>query len=430
MEQAIGVRAFSLLYFPLAACLTLFLTILYRLAGPLCINVLLFAWMGVASASLAYGMIFDQGEDIQYLHEKIVFQSKPNVYLFILESYQNIDVLQNVYGVDTTELEQFIKRNQFVYFSNVYSNSTTTLLSMVDIFAMQPSDHLTRGLLDGTRSVRLLIGGDANNFVNRVFKDNGYTTGSIYSTNYYMFQKGHYLDYTNISPAEIGSHSLDPFFLINKSFVKFRGYLPTSLNSTIIIDSSYKYIYKFLFTLDMPKPYFLVIKDDDLGALHSHTDNYTWRNAKQWIESSLYKEKFIDSQKKLLPLIDEIIAVDPSAVIILLGDHGASRYRNFFDEPNISSQKEYEDRLAARDISKKDLADDFFGTFCAIRMPAFTDISSKHVMSHRNIFRYLFAALSGDPDLLQSCEPNISRLYRYVLVKDGHFENIDNVLRK
>jgi hypothetical protein len=171
-------------------------------------------------------------------------------------------------------------------------------------------------------------------------------------------------------------------------------------------------------------PFYIGFKS---GAGHTSANNsiYTWKDKDEWVSSGNYQELVRKGNQELFEIVDLIVEKDPSAVIVLLGDHGASRLRNIWDDAIKGDIASLDALLKQRGESLDTLASDFFGTFLAIRMPEKGDISNGLPMSHVNVFRHIFAALadSENPDvsraILERRAPSESDLFGFKLVVDG-----------
>ena len=363
--------------------------------------------------------------------EHIELVERPNIYLFILESYHDLNTMRKVYGADTEALQSWVLSRGFSIYENVYSNSSYTLASITDVFGMKLNVVHEVGVLDVTAETRRLIGGGSGNQVFRILKENGYHTIFLAPEPqlYYFYSKGVYLDETNVDFGFSWTSSMRPLcelflFLHNycyddqsKGMVgivypKFRNNL--SSNVRMVMEEQKDEM-----------PLFIGFKS---GAKHTDWPGYAWKQKNEWISSGEYQNAVSKGNEEIFEIVDSIVDKDPTAVIVLIGDHGAWRLRNIWEDA-VQQQGQ---GLANLDVFLKQnnesldaLASDIFGTFLAIRMPGKGDISKGLPMSHVNLFRHIFAALADNtnPDIsraiLQRRAPSVSKLSGIELVKDG-----------
>jgi hypothetical protein len=163
------------------------------------------------------------------------------------------------------------------------------------------------------------------------------------------------------------------------------------------------------------QPFYIGFKD---GATHTPTRGYTWENKEDWVTGGRYQEVVKKSNQRLVKIVDHIIVADPQSIIILLGDHGSHRLLGI--DSGVGELSELEAILQKNGESMDSLAKDYFGVLMAIRMPGgVRDISQGYPMSHVNLFRHIFAALSDDMAILKERQPAWSRFRNFVLVKEG-----------
>jgi len=324
---------------------------------------------------------------------RITLKTKPNIYLYWLESYHSLPIMREVYGIDIEPLYDYLRDRQFFIYDNVYSNSFYTLASMTDLYTMIPQFSPKRGNLDIGPTGHAAISGNEANAVYRMLKDNGYYTIVV---DRYTNARGVNLDEEiNTKPILVA-----PLLDLNKR-------LPFGHNRVNYNDTLFRSI-----KLAMKKgrqrnqPFYLDFKS---GANHVNNKTHTWKDKEKWVTGGIYQELVKISSQELTDIVDYIVAEDPGSVIILLGDHGPWRLHGIWDEANDLS--ELESILHENGESMKSLADDIFGVLMAIRMPdGARDISYGFPMSQINLFRHIFAALSDDAEILKERQPSWSIL--------------------
>ena len=163
---------------------------------------------------------------------------------------------------------------------------------------------------------------------------------------------------------------------------------------------------------DSPEPYFTLIKPP---ATHHTPVTLEWSDLEYWEEA--YPKEVEKHNPRFLELVDSIIEADPQAVILMLGDHGAWRYRGL---ANHDVRTDLSIVLQREGINEHILALDLFGVFQGIRHPG-GDPAQLATPSNVNLFRRLFAALADDAGIADLPDETFfqRRGDLYVVVRDG-----------
>ncbi len=345
----------------------------------------------------------------------VALKKTPNIYLFWMDSFPEPRIIDEYYG-STLVRDGFpgeLEKRGFRLLGNTYSNSSSTLLSMADLFSMQLSTNRAAGEEDVTGSVRRMLGGSDQNQILKILKNNGYFTAFISGENSYYHggEVGRYLDSTDyvvsnnslrfyLRPLlELNSHSVERRFgrylfgADQRMHDEYSGDLRNRVRQAMDLAKS------------NGKPLFVSFKG---GAKHTMYP-YTWLQQEEWLP--VYRNLVKDGISQAMGIIDMILADDPEAVIILLGDHGSWRLLGIFDDIDINDTKALAAQLRKYNESLQSLVDDYFNVIFAVRMPGYEgDFSHGYAISTVNVFRHVFAALNNDPALLENRQPNISRL--------------------
>ena len=317
---------------------------------------------------------------------KINFSTKPNVYLIILEAYQNNSTLKEVYNFDNSQMNKKITKKGFILYENVFSNYPTTLTSLVTLFTMQHHYYKISAGKDDAFGAREIIGGRSYNPTLSVFKNNGYNIQFI-SHSDYAYIAGTTIDYSYpkrviFKVFEIyQSDLLDNIF--SRIFHTYKGKAGKKKNKDRIHvkkEEAYTEMKnRIRIAVNSKNPYFTVIKLSNPGHFGK-----SWNKI---INTSWYPERIKKANDDINYLIDNILKKDPDPFIILIADHGAHRYRNVW-----KGKKSFHKTLKSRNISEVTVARDLFATFLAIKYP----IANKpkfEIYSHANLFRYIFSVL-------------------------------------
>ena len=394
------------------------------------INVFLCIFWGISVINL--GIALSESDplrpDISLLSYEI--KQRPNIYLFVQESYHPLDIQREVYGIDTSYMEAYLARNGFTDYGKIYANSPHTLGSFADLFSFRPSWVYARGNNDVRASVRPMLGGNKFNTLFRIMKANDYNTVWIVGdSGYYGTIRGEYLD---DSDGLIGGQSQSLIFDVITCFemlnTRFRDasilslrkyYEPFFPEERAYTGNLENRVSQAIARHNQPgSPLFLIFKG---GANHTPSDgSYSWEQNEEWVQSGRYQKLVEKGNLELQRICDLIIAKDPGALIILIGDHGSWRFQGA-DKGWRSSLKDIVCIVEEKGISWSDFCEDRFAAFLAIRLPygLQADISHGQVMSHVNLFRHIFAYLNQDESILEAREPSNTYFRGQTVIVDG-----------
>jgi hypothetical protein len=313
--------------------------------------------------------------------------------------------LKNVYSIDISDFENFLKKNNFIIYDDAISRDGQTLammyemLTMRSIFDITSSEPDSQIIGEDSPIVRDVLGGNEHNLVFRVFKENGYFNEALYfNQSYYMEHQGAWLDKSDVLWS-FYRYKFAPIFYIGA----WHRYLPRvpRINDAHLLEMPQKM--KDNLAIDRKNPHFMIIK---MGALHTPVLDFLYTKAEEWIASGKYQSAFRKNQNVMIPALETILSSDPRALIILIGDHGATRLRGYASEHDIQTLDDLDRFAPVTGVTKKDFMDDRFGVFLAVRMPyGYRDISHGNRMDNRNLFLHIFSELSESPELLKYTAP-------------------------
>ncbi len=378
-------------------------------------NTFFMVWMLLSTAQTGLAMLREKEAQGAHGFQAVSFVKKPNLYVYILESYHGLEIMRDVYGIETAALEDYLMEKGFFIYEDSFSNSVTTLTSLTDLFTMRLYQYIPRGLHDVARRTRAILAGNNENTVFRTMKQNGYTTAFITREDHYYFhEKLRYLDVTDLS-FNIANwrYALSPILECNTR-------LHRTLPAAYGVESRwslYEAVSQTARELWQNQPFLICFLG---GAKHAPLPPYSYRDAGQWVSSGFYAQEIERGNVEIQEVIDVILEKDPDALIILAGDHGAWRFRDIWIGYEGSP-----DRLHAflmqEGITEEDLVKDLAGILLAIRVPkGKRDISARLPMSTVNIFHHVFAYLSEDPALLKKREKTLTSLYKdFIMAVDN-----------
>ena len=332
----------------------------------------------------------------------VIFKQRPNVYLVILESFTSLDARNEIYGIDNSVLVQELIDKKYDL-HKTFSNYGATLPSMSSILLMDHHYYQTaRGVEDG-RGYRDLIGGVIYNPVFDVFTSNGYRIDlSNFPAGFY--HPSHYTGEVNkhqlLQPLEV----LGGFFYFANKLMGFNISESKVYQTVINLPDKIKgqaLSEKPKVAQNDNRPVFHLVYPE-IGAHIPQVTNWQQLQANNyWLNA--YKSSMVKADSALIALIRGLEETDPDAVVILLGDHGPRG--NIFRW--IGENEDVNENMMENGARPADVTRDFFEVFMAVRWPPPT---KKPVLysSHVNLFRHVFAVLSGDNSILASQVPNHS----------------------
>jgi hypothetical protein len=113
----------------------------------------------------------------------------------------------------------------------------------------------------------------------------------------------------------------------------------------------------------------------------------------------------------LIKLVQEIGDKDPSALVVLIGDHGPNFNKGCF----MGSHADLNVNIEANGMSPRVLTQDYFEVFMAIKWPKGIEIDHGQ-FSHVNLFRHIFAAMSKVASILERLRLKIPPYLRKISV--------------
>lgn len=301
-----------------------------------------------------------------YLQEQIqnspVFVTKPNVYLFIMESYQGQEALKKLHDFDNQQFYDFLKQHLFKTYNNFYSLYPTTRASVLSMFT-----HNQKVNVSGDDTSNIFLQKEPS-YVFDTFKINGYAVNYLFPNQYLVHTQKHL----------------------------FTGFLPkTKSKKKYNVDTDYlnDVMLKLDNLAEAKAPFISVIK---IGGITENQITYTGGVAhlqnifrksgeieklpelkKSYIKEMLRQNKFMED------IIEKVIKNDPNGIIILLGDHGPF----FYDIWKITAS------YKAHNVSKEDYILDRYNVLCAIRWPNNIN-SSQNIHFVPEVFELVLAELS------------------------------------
>jgi Sulfatase len=307
---------------------------------------------------------------------EVTLRSKPNIYYIQPDGYVNFSELKKgYYHYDNSSFEHYLTQNGFTHYDDFRTNYASTLSSNSSAFMMK-HHYYNNGLSfsEGIDARETII---SDNTVLRLLKRNGYKTYFISEAPYLMVNRPKMgYDYTNFSYDDIS--------YLSTGF-REKGDVVEDLSSTLLLDR------------DHPKFYFIEFFNP------GHIEGTKEKSEGREKERELWLESLERANEKLKLLISEILEKDPNALILMMGDHGGFVGMDYTHQIYVKTQE-------------RDLVHSIFSSQLSIRWPEGTQPEEDPgFQSSVNVFRILFAHLSGETKYLEKLQPDES----YVIINEG-----------
>ncbi len=323
----------------------------------------------------------EQPDDI----EAVVFTKRPNVYYIQPDGYVNFsELVKGFYQLEEIPLKPYLEEKRFTQYPDVRSNYTSTLSSNMATFTMKHHYNNYGFNFSELPDARAIIVND--NPVLRIFKNNNYKTHFIAEHSYIIANKPEIgYDRCNFSTSEIA--------YINDGFDQRQEVLPP-LKKYLEEDPEAS---KFFFIE--------IFKPGHVPAMKEEAKSKTFEKDKWLVNLGMADEK-------LRAVIDVIVENDPTALVMIMSDHGGS--------VGLTHMLETRTRTDSRDklIST-------YSTNLAIRWPENNapDFDDK-MKTGINVFRVLFSYLSDDTKYLEHLQEDSSFTY----IEEGAPKGVYKVL--
>ncbi len=306
----------------------------------------------------------------------VKLSSKPNIYYIQPDGYVNFSELKKgYYQYKDSTFEYYLSENGFTNYADFLTNYASTLSSNSSAFMMK-HHYYNNGLSfsEGIDARETII---SDNTVLTILKNNGYKTHFISEAPYLMVNRPEMgYDYTNFSYDEIS--------YLSTGF-REKGDVVEDLSVTLLLDR------------DRPKFYFIEFFNP--GHIVGSKEKSDGKEAQR----KLWLESLERANDKLKLLISDILENDPDALILMMGDHGGFVGMDYTHQIYVKTQE-------------RDIVHSIFSSQLSIRWPE--GLQPKENLGFRssvNVFRILFAHLSGETKYLENLQPDES----YVIINEG-----------
>jgi len=273
-------------------------------------------------------------------------EKKPNIYLIVLEAYTGPECLEKKYGYDNKEFYQFLEKNAFKTYRNVYATRSSTRGSLLTLMTMSNPKKWNERIIKGV--LKLYISSP----VLDTLRKNGYSVN-------FKFPNGY------VGPKETLEEKEERLSLYNSLFKSYfdvrKPVYPTLADFTKVVERDIE-------NLSLDAPVFFMTKIGGVEGRGIYTDGLNHPPASYWRkvdekELSIFRKIYLKEMQKenllIQSVLTKIIEKDENAVIILMGDHGPLLYNTW---KKVADYQHY-------GVSKEDFILDQFNIHLSIRVP-------------------------------------------------------------
>jgi hypothetical protein len=344
---------------------------------------LLTAIAGVSWAASAMDTSQSWIATIRQDFERTRFKRKPNIYLFIYDAYGSEDAFRKVFAYDNARHYGDLRQRQFKVV-HTFANYGSTLQTAIAVFLGLHHYYGPATGFNDSKKGRSLLAGLYHNPVLETLRSNGYRLQYIHSLDYFVNEQG-VLDY--MFPEKPVSDALRVFGL------------PLLKIKRVLLDEQREVLYSRLRPAPAAgsEPWFTFAHVNLPG--HANL-NKSWRDLADF--ETRFRERTAAANTHMLETIDRIRAVDPDAVVVLFGDHGAHRYNR------LATSEDLDADIQAAGATLETVTLDQFGIMIAVGSAGRCDDYVYDGMTPVNIMRTVFACLAEDRRLLAARADDIS----------------------
>lgn len=326
-----------------------------------------------------------------------------NIYVLFLESMHSQKALAELYHSDDFGLTDYLRQRHFEIDVEALSSEGNTVASLFNIIFM--CDKTVYELEDVPLPESFGI-----------LKNNGYQIAffdtSRYVLNYYI----KYADYVIFDMKDYIKRlyaRFMPFFMQSRFFRRVIGG-PDVYQTSPSFSTLFSGFAQYVKTTTERKCCFF-----RFGADHSdwhRTYEQLARDMPAW--DKRYLGMYERTVGEIRQVVDFLQEQDPEACILLLGDHGAIKFRYSWEndhDPNVS--------MRAYGLEPELVARDMCGVLAACRLPQAGAAIMPVPWSHTHILRQAFLCMGADPTAMSPATPQLSLGYsRYsplILARGG-----------
>ena len=346
-------------------------------------NVFLMFLSAAALANLAFSLVanFDKfsaetahvtaagaAKQDSAIYRQVKFRSTPDIYLIVPDSYPSNPILQRFFGTDNREFTHRLESAGFTVYDDYFSSYPYSMESMHSMLAMQ-HNYFANSIGNDSINLREIIGGNGNAVVN-ILRQNGYRSIYLHDSDYLVH------NHCRITACLPQWSELKALKDNAKEFFDLR--LPIPDSDYAVNDAMRAQIA----STDAGSKTFVYKHFMDA---HSNVKSYKKRYRRLLPKFRREYPARIDKVNDIiLEEVEQILARDPAALIIVVGDHGT-----------------WAGADRSRSGLKADETRDKLDVFLAIRWGQ--DYDGRYddrIRTSVNLFRFIFAYLGQDEKIL------------------------------
>ena len=292
----------------------------------------------------------------------------PNIYLLIYDAYVPNETML-AYGIDNSVQENYLSQQGFEIYPHTYSIGPSSITTMSKVL------NASTGFYGDQRRA---VSGDG--ITQTILKDVGYQTYGLFPTDYMFSGYGESYDYS------IPERSTPPYIQLLKSiFIGEFRYNVEKVGFNQPSRDQFVETKQRIFA-NTPGGRIFVYMHSDLPS-HSQISGACLPN-----EVELFAERLTRANAEMKRDVDLIVQNDPSALVIVAGDHGPFLTKNCRSTTGVYDLSE---------VSRLDIQDRY-GTFLAIKWPTGDFKSYDEITVLQDLFPAVFAYLYQDRTILES----------------------------
>jgi len=293
----------------------------------------------------------------------------PNIYLLVYDAYVPNETMI-AYGIDNMAQEEFLETQGFAFYPHTYSVGSSTVGTMSRVFNASPEYY---------GNVRRGVSGDG--LAHRILHDLGYETYGLFYYDYMFRGVGIHYDHSMPESYSISS----PLLLKSVILGEFR------FDIEKVGDSK-----ETLKQLIQAKREFLKKASNAQSFVYAHSTQPSHAQISGTClpdEVDLFNHRLNAANDEMKLDVDLLIKSDPSAIIIIAGDHGPYLTKNC-----------YQTKEGGYDISEISRLDvqDRYGAFLAIRWPTKDYDRYDEITVLQDLFPAIFSYIYKDDRILDA----------------------------
>ncbi len=315
----------------------------------------------------------NQPDDIS----EVVFKKRPNVYYIQPDGYLNFSELtKGYYNYSNTDFKDYLEGKNFTLYDDVRSNYNATMISNTSAFAMKHHyNNIGFNLSEVINGREIII---TENPVLDIFDKNNYKTHFLAEWPFFLWNL-----------PEMGYDACNYDYKKDVNFVGKGYYRQKDIVAPL----------KNFIEEDQDKSKFFFIQVFKPG----HVKFYENESKGAEAEKAVWFERLAEADRKLKELIDIITTKDPSALIIMMADHGG--YVGFDYMEEIHTKTQDRDKLYSA-----------FSVHFSVKWPDGKPYEhDSNFKSSVNMFRVLFSYLAEESKYLDHLEEDSS----FIVIEKG-----------